>query len=273
MCYFIMIRQSYCCKRNSICGRLCCLFRNGDRSVSACTCTVAPLPEVIWARGFQIKLLRHQGDGSDSLFHFHTASNITFTDGSEEPLMYSCVAELGAAQWTDKCSTKQTALFALSSLNAHSQNWPAFIICFFSQKGQDSSVFNITDASAEGRGSGSYAQKRFCQLSCGSRRVPVGLDPVLFLLLPFPSRCRCLFPGGFYPRHLGSLYSSHSGTVQHILAGLYHSFSCFFFFTFLFPVQFDPSKNHSLLGGGVKTTLPPLGIIFLIWLLRIKQMQ
>lgn len=39
----------------------------------------------------------------DSLFHFHTASDIIFTDCTEDPLMY-IVAELLTAQWTDKCS-------------------------------------------------------------------------------------------------------------------------------------------------------------------------
>lgn len=45
----------------------------------------------------QIDLWRHQWDSSDSLFHFHTASDIIYTDGSEDPLMYG-VAELLTAQ-------------------------------------------------------------------------------------------------------------------------------------------------------------------------------
>lgn len=59
------------------------------------------------------RVVRHQRDGSDSLFHFHAASDIIYTDGSDDSLMCG-IAEPLTAQWTDKCRYKAVALVCIA---------------------------------------------------------------------------------------------------------------------------------------------------------------
>ena len=72
-------------------------------------------------------VLRHQRDAGDSLLQFYAASDITYTDGSDDPLMYG-TAESLAAQRTDKCRSTEHwehwehwVLFALLCVPAHSE--------------------------------------------------------------------------------------------------------------------------------------------------------
>ncbi len=85
-----------------------------------CACSLACWSDLSECASAQIELWRHQRDGSDSLFHFHAESDIICTDVQR---IHWCMALLSRSRLNELISvaTKQSALFALTSVPAHSE--------------------------------------------------------------------------------------------------------------------------------------------------------